>query len=35
MPSPIESLDETAYEALLTPIWDFLVRTDDPVPGAD
>ena len=31
MSRSIESLDETAYEALLTPIWDFLARTDDPV----
>ena len=30
MPSSIASLDETAYEALLRPIWDFLVRADDP-----
>ena len=33
MPSSIESLDETAYEALLTPIWDFLARTDAPAPS--
>jgi len=33
MPSSIESLDDTAYEALLTPIWEFLVRTDDPAPS--
>ena len=30
MPSAIASLDEPAYEALLRPIWDFLVRADDP-----
>ena len=29
----IESLDETSYEALLTPIWDYLARTDDPAPS--
>ena len=31
MPSSIESLDDIAYEALLGPIWDFLVWTHDPV----
>ena len=33
MPPSIESLDETAYEALLAPIWDFLVRTHAPAPS--
>ena len=33
MSRSIESLDETAYEALLMPIWDFLARTDDPAPS--
>ena len=31
MSRSIESLDETAYEALLAPIWSFLARTDAPV----
>ena len=33
MSPSIESLDENAYTALLAPIWDFLARTDDPVPS--
>ena len=33
MPPSIESLGETAYEALLAPIWDFLVRTHAPAPS--
>ena len=33
MPSSIVSLDETAFEALLRPIWDFLAWTDDPAPS--
>ena len=33
MTRSIESLDETAYEALLTPIWGFLARTDEPAPS--
>jgi uncharacterized SAM-binding protein YcdF (DUF218 family) len=33
MPWSVASLDETAYEALLTPVWEFLVRTDDPAPS--
>ena len=33
MSSSIEFLDETAYEALLAPIWDFLAPRDDPAPS--
>lgn len=33
MSPSIESLDENAYTALLAPIWNFLARTDDPVPS--
>jgi uncharacterized SAM-binding protein YcdF (DUF218 family) len=33
MPPSIESLDEAAFEALLGPIWNFLGRTDGPVPS--
>ena len=33
MSRSIESLDETAYEDLLAPIWGFLARTDDPAPS--
>ena len=31
MSRSIASLDTTAYEALLAPLWDFLARTHDPV----
>ena len=33
MPPSIELLDETAYRALLAPIWTFLARTHDPAPS--
>ncbi|MCH7748366.1 MAG: YdcF family protein [Acidobacteria bacterium] len=33
MPPSVESLEESAYAALLTPIWDFLALTHDPVPS--
>lgn len=33
MPSSIASLEETAYEALLAPVWDYLVRSDEPAPS--
>ena len=33
MARSIESLNETDYQALLAPIWDFLARSDDPAPS--
>ncbi len=33
MPPSIELLNETAYQALLAPIWHFLAQTQDPAPS--
>ena len=33
MPPSVEALEESAYDALLAPIWGYLALTHDPVPS--